>query len=290
MLNTLEVSLDQAEEGILVNFPTPTNLKVKDRYIVYFDAPISLPTNTGTSISFQPLNGEYTIIGTTPFTPKIFVQIKSLYRIQTKTLVRLIIKDTSNAIIYTDYILLICSPESTTSLSGKLLIPNAGGIGPNGGSLIQITGSNQSTSTILVGDRVTGPGIPSGSKIYVKSIINSLTFELTQVITTNTELSGTFVLVRSLECVDPSKISNTSSSVIYTILDNINNWTYKIRDQIIAKFIVDDPDNNSDIVLLLPIKNTALLAKDDFPHPIPETSIIKVGGRVINDTIPISDI
>jgi len=290
MLNTLEVSLDQAEAGILVNFPTPANLKIKDRYIVYFDTPISLPTNAGTSVVFQPSNGEYTIIGTAPFIPKVFIQVKSLYRIQTKTLVRLIIKDTSNAIIYTDYILLLCSPESTTSLSGKILIPNAGGIGPNGGSLIQITGSNQSTSTILVGDRVTGPGIPSGSKIYVKSIINSLTFELNQVITTNTELSGTFVLVRSLECVDPSKISNTVSSVIYTILDNINNWTYKIRDQIIAKFIVDDPDNNSDIVLLLPIKNTALLAKDDSPHPIPETSIIKVGGRVINDTIPISDI
>jgi hypothetical protein len=290
MLNTLQFSLEQAEDGVLVSFPVPVKLPPKDRYILYFDSPVSLPSNSNNTITFEPMNGSYTIIGTSSFVPKVFIKIKSLYRIQSKTLIRLIIKDITNTIIYTDYILVICSPESSTTLSGKLLIPNAGGIGPNGGSLIQITGSNQSTSTILVGDKVVGPGVPDSPPVYVKSIVSSLMFELSRAMGNNLELSGSYTITRVLECVDPAAISNTVSSTLYTILDYINNWTYKVRDQIIAQFAVDDIDNNQELMVFLPIKNTALLAKDDAPYPIPETSIIKVGGRVINDTIPISDI
>lgn len=291
MINTKEFSLDEIEKGVMISFPTPANLKVKDQYILYFDAPIILPDNAGTTIQFQPSSGSYSIIGSS-FVPKILVTIKSLYRLQIKTLVRLIIKDTNNNIIYTDYMMLVCSPESVTSVNGKLLAAMIGNnhLGPNGGSIIQITESNELTSTIVVGDRVEGPGVLASDNAYVQEILNPTSFELNKAIVPRFDRVGTFTFTKTIGCVDPSTISNTLSSILYTVLDVTNNWTYKVRNQIIAKFICDDPENNQDLTIFLPIKNTALLATEDIAPPIPAVSRIKVGGRVVNDTIPISDI
>jgi hypothetical protein len=283
MINTQSFSLDEAEKGVLISFPQPTNLKVASQYILYFDAPVILPENAGTVVKFQPTNGSYAVIGSSAFVPKVLVNIKSLYRLQTKTLLRLIIKDTTNSIIYTDYLMLICSPESTTSVSAKLLVPTTGNTGPNGGSIIQLTQSNQSTSTITIGDRVQGPGIPVSETVYVKSIISSVSFELTKIVPITAEQSGTYTITKQIGCVDPS-------ATLYTILDVTNNWTYKVRNQVIAKFVSDDPLSNQDLTIFLPIKNTALLAQEDSPAPIPSVSHIKAGGRVMDDTVPISDI
>lgn len=290
MINTQSFSLDEAEKGVLISFPPPTNLKAKDQYILYFDAPVILPENAGTVIQFQPSNGSYSVVGSTSFIPKVLVNIKSLYRLQTKTLIRLVIKDLFNNIIYTDYIMLICSPESTSTINGRLLIANTGNVGPNGGSIVQITGSNQSTSAISIGDRIQGPGIPSNDKVYIKSIISSMSFELNKIIVLSAEMSGVYTLIKSIGCVDPTTLSNNISNTLYTVLDVTNNWTYKVRNQIIAQFINNDLINNQDLTIFLPIKNTALLAKEDNPPPIPSISHIKAGGRVSGDTIPISDI
>lgn len=290
MINTQSFSLDEAEKGVLISFPQPTNLKVANQYILYFDAPVILPENAGTVVKFQPTNGSYAVIGSSAFVPKVLVNIKSLYRLQTKTLLRLIIKDTTNSIIYTDYLMLICSPESTTSVSAKLLVPTTGSTGPNGGSIIQLTQSNQSTSIIAIGDRVQGPGIPVSETVYVKSIISSVSFELTKIVPIAAEQSGTYTITKQIGCVDPSAILNNISSTLYTILDVTNNWTYKVRNQVVAKFVSDDPINNQDLTIFLPIKNTALLAQEDSPAPIPSVSRIKAGGRVMGDTVPISDI
>lgn len=290
MINTLSLSLDDAEKGILVSFPTPTNLKVKNQYILYFDSPVILPDNAGTVVEFEPSGGSYSMVGSSSLTPKVLVKIKSLYRLQTKTLIRLVIKDTNNNVIYTDYIMLVCSPESTTTITAKLLVAAAGNTGPNGGSIVQITQSNQSTSTITIGDRVQGPGIPSAETVYVKSIVNNLSFELTKIISIASDRSGNFTLTRKISCVNPSSIVNNITNTLYTILDITNNWTYKIRNQIIAQFICEDPLNNQDLIIFLPVKNVALLAQEDSAPPIPSISYLKAGGRVINDSIPISDI
>lgn len=290
MINTLSLSLDDAEKGILVSFPTPTNLKVKNQYILYFDSPVILPDNAGTVVEFEPGGGSYSMVGSSSLTPKVLVKIKSLYRLQTKTLIRLVIKDTNNNVIYTDYIMLVCSPESTTTITAKLLVAAAGNTGPNGGSIVQITQSNQSTSTITIGDRVQGPGIPSAETVYVKSIVNNLSFELTKIISIVSDQSGNFTLTRKIGCVNPSSIVNNITNTLYTILDITNNWTYKIRNQIIAQFICEDALNNQDLIIFLPVKNVALLAQEDSAPPIPSISYLKAGGRVINDSIPISDI
>lgn len=291
MINTKNFSVDEAESGVLISFPTPTGLKPRDNYILYFDAPVILPDNSGTTVTFQPSDGSYAILGAQTFTPKVFIQIKSLYEIQTQTLLRLTIKDTSNTLLYSDYMMVICSPESSYTLTGKILnTTNNINIGPNGGGIFQITGSNQSTSTILVGDTIKGPGIPIAENVTVKSIISGLVFELSKLIPSASDISGTYTLSRIYGCTDPAKIPKTSTITTYTILDYINNWTYKIRNQIIAKFVIDDINNNQDLVIFLPVKNTALLAKNDSPTPIPAVSVVKVGGRVIQDTVPVSDI
>lgn len=291
MINTQYFSVDEAESGILVSFPVPIRLKPRDRYILYFDAPVILPENSGTNVTFQPSNGSYSVLGSSSFTPKVFVQIKSVYQVQTKILLRLLIKDTSNTILYSDYIMVICSPESSFSITGKILNNvNNVNIGPNGGSLFQITGSNQSTSTILIGDTIKGPNIATTDTVTVKSIINNLIFELSKIVPTAVDLSGTYTMVRSYGCTDPAKLPKTSSVTTYTVLDYLNNWTYKVRDQIIAQFILDNPLINQDTMVFLPVKNTALLAKNGNPAPIPSVSIVKVGGRVSNDTVAVTDI
>lgn len=290
MINTQSYSLDDAEKGLLISFPSPTHLKVKNQYILYFDSPVTLPENAGTVVEFEPNNGSYTIVASSSFVPKVLVKIKSLYRLQTKTLIRLIIKDTSNNIIYTDYIMLVCSPESVYNIVGKILVLSAVQVGINGGSIFQITRSNQSTSSLRVGDKIEGPFIPSSDNVYVKSIITNNSFELSQAINVPAEQEREYKLTRRIGCVDPSTISDNVSHTAYTILDITNNWTYRVRNQIIAKFICDDPLNNQDLTILLPIKNTTLLAQEDNPSPIPFISQIKAGGRVINDTVPISEV
>ena len=274
-------------------FPSPTNIKSQTEYVLYFDTPISLPKNPPTSISFEPASGSYSIQGSTGFVPKIFIKIKALHKIQTKTLLRLVIKDTKNNILYSDYLLIICSPETKVDVAGSLIPPgNSDAIGPNGGSVIRITDSTGSSSSIVVGSSVTGPGIPNTETFFVKSLISNTLIELNKLINfpTNQAYSGTFSFVSSVGCVDPTNLIYNNASSTYMALDYNNNWTYKVRNQVIVKFIPENPQTNKDTVILLPVKNTALLGLADSPQPIPASCLIKGGGRLISDTIPISDV
>lgn len=366
MINTVNYSLEDAENGIIVNFPVPSNLIKQDQYILYFDAPVSLPNNAGNTVVFEPSDGSYAVFGSNTFTPVTFVKIKSSRKTQTKTLIRLTIKDTNNTILYTDYLLVVCYPESTVSINGKLLSYNASNLGPNGGSLIQITGNNESTSSVSVGSTVSGPGLDQSSNrvskkvleatsstniklndiadlfvgmlaykqdgtslgsissinsetsvivlsktvtlnantnivfvingsndsgiITVKSIVSPTVFELNQQIGNGIEYSGTYVITTFFGCFTQTD-TTTVQSPLYTVLDKNNNWTYKIKNQIIAQFIPDQENIIfSNLVLFLPLKNTTLLAKDSQPAPIPEISIIKLGGRAFNDSICVSNI
>jgi hypothetical protein len=365
MINTVNYSLEEAEKGIVISFPTPSNLKQQNQYILYFDTPVSLPQSPANVINFEPSNGSYSIFGSNLFNPTVFIKIKSLRKTQTKTLLRLIIKDTSNTIIYTDYILIVCYPESVVSVTGKLLSSSSSNLGPNGGSLIQITGNNESTSSIVIGSTIQGPGLDqslnrvsktvstavssstsitlanvstlavgmsaykqdgtslgsivsideatstvvlsksvtlnaniiivfansgSGSAIItVKSIVSDTVFELNQQIGNSIEYTGIYSLTTIFGCFTSTE-STTIESPLYTILDENNNWTYKVKDQIIAQFIPETSVLTSNLIIFLPIKNTTLLAKDSLPAPIPEVSIIKLGGRVLNDSICISNI
>jgi hypothetical protein len=161
MITTQNYSLEEGQKGVIVYFPIPSSIKKQIEYILYFDTPINLPKNPPTTITFEPPSGSYSIQGSASLVPKIFMKVKALQKIQTKTLLRLTIKDTKNNILHIDYILIICSPQSEVNVSGTLLVYSQGvsPLGPNGGALIQIDDATGSSSSITVGSYVTGPGL-----------------------------------------------------------------------------------------------------------------------------------
>lgn len=303
MITTVNLSLSQAENGVLLRFPAPANLRSGSQYILYFDAPVSLPETPANTISFQPNNGSYYISGSNNSQLTVVVSIKSLHKAQTKTLIRLVIKDINNNTIDTNYMLVVCSPSSESSFSGKILAAYTGNFGPNGGRLLQIIGGNQATSTVSIGDIVQGPGIPDTLTVTIRSILSSSTLELnTKPIPTalssnstpfeigGQEFSGTYTIIREIGCIDPTSSNSFQLQSEYTVLDQYNNWSYKVRDQILAQFILDDKENNSDCIVLLPIKNTSLLADKNEPNPIPAVSVVKIAGRAGVGTIPVTDL
>lgn len=294
MIRTITYSLEEGEKGFVLPFTLPSGgIAPKDQYVLTFDAPVSLPTDPPTTVSFEPSNGSYVIFGRQNLAPKTFVKIKSLHRAETKTLIRLTIKDVLNTILYRDYTMIICVPQSVTELSATLL-PNTStnNLGPKGGSIVRlntITNGNLSgnTAQLDIGMIVKGPGIPTNDIYYITTIINATDVELNKSITipTNISSTGTFEFIRQTGCVDPNTLLKRSVISTYTVLDQSNNWTYIANNKLITRFVPFDIDQKSDIVILLPIKNSSLLLASDDPMPIPDVSIIKLGGRVMRDSI-----
>lgn len=296
MINTVNYSLEEGEAGILLRFTVnKTQLKKRDLYIIEFDSPVSLPYDPPVTLAFTPDPPSYSIINYDNINPQIFVKIKSLHRAETKTLLRLTIKDIYNTILYTDYILVVCSPQSTIKFEGSLLpvsINNNANnnLGDNGGSLIKLDQSN--AIGLDIGMSVTGPGLAANTIYTIVAIVNNDTVELNRAVPTfdNRAISGTFVFTRVTGCVDPSSLALRSTQPVYTILDFSNNWTYKVGNRIIAQFIVENKNNYLDTIVLLPIKNAALLNTSDNSATIPSISVIKGGGRVMGDSACLSSL
>lgn len=295
MIPIINYSLEEGDKGFLLSLNIDTTqLKRRDEYLVIFDSPVSLPKNPPTSVVFQPSSGSYTVFGSNTFVPKIFMQIKSSHRSETKTLIRLTIKDIYNTILYVDYVMIVCSPQSTFKIDGALLTNDIGSnIGPNGGSQIRL--AKPESPRLVRGMTVTGPGLSNDTIYTVRSINGPDLVELDSVINTGINYSGTYTFTLSTSCVDPLSLdSSITVQPLYTILDFNNNWTYKAGDRLVAQFIpgtgLGDKINNLDTIVLLPIKNTALLNTDDTPASLPSISVIKAAGRVNNDTDCISEL
>lgn len=286
MINTINHSLEEGEAGLLLRFTVnQEQLKKRDQYIVQFDSPVSLPYDPPVTLSFTPDPPSYSVINSGGIVPQIFVKIKSLHRAETKTLLRLTIKDVYNTILYIDYLLIICSPQSTVKFDGALQPANSStNVGDNGGSLIRLSQPN--TIRLDIGMSVAGPGLSSNETYAIRTIVSNDTIELNKLVPTfdNRTISGTFTFTRTTGCVDPSSLALRSTQPVYTILDFSNNWTYQIGNRIIAQFIVEDKNNNLDTIVLLPIKNAALLNNSDSSAAIPSISIVKGGGRVMSDS------
>jgi hypothetical protein len=286
MINTINNSLEEGEAGLLLRFNVdPKQLKKRDQYIVQFDSPVSLPYDPPVTLSFTPDPPSYSIINSKEIIPQIFVKIKSLHRAETKTLLRMTVKDVYNTILYVDYLLIVCSPQSTLKFDASLLPSNtAANVGDNGGSKIRLTQPN--TIRLDVGMSVSGPGLAETTSYSIRAIETSDTIELDKLVPTfdNRTISGTFLFTRITGCVDPGLLSLRSSQPVYTILDFSNNWTYEVGNRIIAQFIVENKEHNLDTLVLLPIKNASLLNNPDNSSAIPSVSIIKGGGRVMGDT------
>ena len=290
MIPILNYSLEDGDKGFLLSFNLDTSqLKRRDQYVVAFDAPVSLPKNPPTSILFEPATASYIVYGSNTFVPKIFVKIKSSHRSETKTLIRLMIKDIYNTILYLDYVLIVCSPQSTYKIDGNLLPNNnvSSNLGPNGGSQIRL--SRPETARLVEGMTVTGRGLDTNKIFTIRSLVGSDLVELDKVIDNAIGFTDTYTFTLSTECGDPLSLDrNLTVQPLYTVLDFSNNWTYKAGDRLIAQFIVENKNDNLDTLVLLPIKNTSLLNTNDAPAPLPSISVIKAAGRVNNDTDCIS--
>lgn len=296
MINILNLSLSEAENGFFIRFNKPNNLVPDTVYSVYFDNVVSLPSDPPSIVTFVPENGSYTVLGSSIDSPQIWTKIQTTHTVQTKTLIRLTIKNTNNTIIYTDYILVVASPSDIIAFEGTILAAITNNYGPNGGRILEISNTNQATSSVALGDIVKGPGIPDNVVVTIQSVLTTSRLELLEAPSeTGASIgietySGTYSIIREVGCVNPLDQEYFQLGSQYTVLDYTNNWTFNIKNKILAKLIIDDPIAQQDTIMLLPIKNVTLIANPDVAPVIPALSVIKIGGRVANNTIPITEL
>lgn len=298
MITEFNTNITNLENGIVLAFPVPTSLSLRQEYICYFDATNIIPDSIIADITFTP--SSYNISGSNQSLPTVIVKAKLSHKIRTKILVRLIIKNTANIVVHTDYILINCAPNNATfSIKGKILVETPANYGPNGGRLFAMSEANQlAPSLVTEGDVLTSTLIPDTMKVTIGKNIDPFTFELNvtsgngEVIESsinNPKLSGyeyvgNFTITKA-DCVG----INLHEYPKYTILDQSNNWTYKLNNKILAQFIPNNIENSYDSVILLPLKDFSTL-NDNQPQNIPEVSFITVAGKVGQLLTPVTDI
>jgi hypothetical protein len=297
MINEFNTNISNLENGIVLTFPSPSSLSLHQEYICYFDTTNIIPDNVLTDVVFTP--SSYTISGSNKSPITVVVTGKLSHKIYTKILIRLQIKNIANVIIYTDYILVNCSPTNTSfSINGKILAETPANYGPNGGRLFVMSEANQlAPSLVTEGDVLTNPLIPETLRVKIGKNIDPFTFELNVAPTAgliessinnpklnNDEYSGSFTITKS-ECVG----INLHKYSKYTILDQSNNWTYSINNKILAQFIPDNIEDGYDSVIMLPLKDFSLL-NDNQPQSIPSISSVIIGGTVGHMFTPVTNI
>jgi hypothetical protein len=297
MINVLNTTLANAEAGFLIRFSVPENLQPDTVYNIYFDTVVSLPINPPISVFFIPNNGSYTILGSSVGSPQVWVSIRSTHTAQTKTLIRLTIKNTNNTIVHTNYLLVVASPSETITFEGKILsTSSSSNFGPNNGRILEIVNASQSTAAVAVGDIINGPGIPDNIIVTIRSVISPSRIELLETpiednaVIDGNEHSGTFTILRQIGCVNPLDQEYFQLGSQYNVLDITNNWTFYVKNKIFAKLVIDDPIAQQDTIMLLPIKNASLISDQNTPPNIPALSVMKIGGRVSNNTVPVTDL
>ena len=297
MINEFNTNISNLENGIILTFPSPSSLSLHQEYICYFDTTNIIPDNVLTDVVFTP--SSYTISGSNKSPITVVVTGKLSHKIYTKILIRLQIKNIANVIIYTDYVLVNCSPTNTSfSINGKILAETPANYGPNGGRLFVMSEANQlAPSLVTEGDVLTNPLIPETLRVKIGKNIDPFTFELNVAPIAGliessinnpklnkSEYSGSFTITKS-ECVG----INLHEYPKYTILDQSNNWTYSINNKILAQFIPDDAEESYDSVIMLPLKDFSLL-DDTQPQSIPFISSVIIGGTVGHTFTPVTNI
>lgn len=296
MLQTASYSTEEIEKGIVLVFNAPgQSIPLSEQYFYYFDVASVLPKTPAPTITFDPSSASYAMIGDRNFRPKIAVKVKSVHTSELQILFRLVIKDKYASVLFTDYILVTAIPQSVFSFNCTLLPPNTpSNIGPDGGSILVInTNSSTTLSSISVGMKVSGPGIPTDINAYVKSFIfgTDNRLELTELIqlTNNQPRTGIFNFSLQTKCIDPSLLVARQTLNTYIVLNKDNNWTYIYNDKNIIQFSREDKDDDS-IVVFLPSKNLDLLPNNEEPSDIPQGVIVNIGGRVIGDSVCVASL
>lgn len=325
-IKRINKSLEEGDRGFLLSFPKPPEGSVakRDLYSFNFDIPNKgrLPQEPEARVIFTPhnrkiVNGiEQDDLEKASFfgsslenNINLGISIKSIHKAETKTLVRLQIRDIYNTLLYTDYILVICSPVETIRLSAQLLprfTSNIDSIGPNGGRVLRIN-TTEGDAIDLIGQlftrmRVVGPGIPSDQIITISSFIddNRTDIELLPFFETDIDnenlrpFRGIYSFTNVFSCSSEEDLKEIAFNDRFIILEKENNWSYYFRQNLIAQFVpysglFADP-NWENISVLLDIKNFEALIKENSSSRIPLSVFIDAAGRVINDSVCLNSI
>jgi hypothetical protein len=314
-IKRFNISLEQGDKGFLLSFPSPPSGSVKPRdiYNFHFDSPITgrLPQNPRTDIVFTPSKTnkpeEASILSSSINSNiSIGLAIKAKHKAETSTLIRLQIKDIYNNVLYTDYILVVCSPIKTVNINASLVrIDTISSLGPNGGRLLRVDTVDASASlvsSLFTRMVVTGPGIPTDATIFIGSFINSNRTEIellpyfdassTGNVSNDFSHRGSYSFTNVFSCPSQEDLEQITFTRPYIILHKSNNWSYFFRRKLVIQFIpnktlVNDWEN---IAILVNIKNFEALIPQDQPSNIPMVSFIEAGGRVTNDSLCINSI
>jgi len=272
MINTVNVSLEQCGCGTTISFSNPQNIiPKKDEYFLEFVVDSSLPTNSNT-VTLTPSN--YVIAGDNNFVPRVIAEVRSTHRGENQSLIRLVIKDRYDQILYTDYIKLICSPVSTVMLNGTINAGNNTSLGPNGFTTMSV----DSTQELDIGMQITGPGIDDTTgPVSIYGILSESLIELSAVISGAQASSFSYTFTRTDSCVATDRQPQSQQLV----LNKENNWKYVSNDRFVIQFVREDP-NDDDIIIYIPTVNRSVLANIELDS-IPSIGYIYTVGRVNND-------
>jgi hypothetical protein len=305
-IKKINVSLEEGDKGFLLTFPPPpeTSVPILDRYIVSFDVAARLPLHPPAEIIFTPDSNnnpaqESYLKSSVKDSIQIGISIKSIHKAETQSLIRLNIKDIYNNILYTDYILVICSPNKVVKLNGSIL-SSLEKRGPNNGRILRIRAdeSVDAVSLLLTRMSVTGPGIPADKQISIYGFIDSNRAEMELfpfdfVLSSNLSYdsaAGQYTFTQIVSCPTPADLAEIEFNNRFLVLDKDNNWTFSFRDRVIAQFIKYSGINDDNISILLNIKNFDALVGENSPVPIPGLVDIYGANRVVNDSICLSTI
>lgn len=291
MIQTISFPTETIEKGVILTFNAPGNSIVPaSEYFYYFDVANIIPKSPAPDISFDPPTASYSMIGDKNFRPKIAISVKTTHSSECQILCRVTIKNRYNHVLYTDYILVVTAPESSISFNATLLASNVpSNVGPGGGSILVINNQGTSLSNITTGMQVTGPGIPPTTIATIKSFIDSTKVELSSLIQTTANFVGIFTFTRQTKCVDPQILADREIISSHIILDKSNNWKYSHNNKTIVEFVRENLNDDS-IVIFLPNKNIGLFPTNEEFSDLPQAPIVRVGGRVIGDSIPITEL
>lgn len=296
MLQNVSYSIEEIDKGVVLVFDAPGNsIPLSEQYFYYFDIVSVLPATPAPTITFDPPTASYSMLANRNFSPKIAIKVKSVHTSELKILCRLTIKDKYATTLYISYLSITAIPKSIFSFNCTLLNTNVpGNVGPDGGSVLVLNeSSSASLSQISQGMEVTGPGIPTNKKVYVKNVLfdSANRIELTELIplTNDQPRTGIFTFILQTKCVNPETINARETIPTYTILSKDNNWEYIYNDKTIIKFYREDTNDDS-IVVFLPSKNPDLLPNNEEPSQIPQGVLVNIGGRVIGDSVCVTSL
>ena len=247
-IRTINYSIEDGERGILLTFPAPPNLPKKDFYIVDFAILTTLPTLSPPIIKFLPDNPSYTIFNNNNFQPILNLTIRASHNFETQSVIQVKIKDFTNTVIYTDYVLVICSPSSVINFEGTLLSGNTIDGLVNGNSVLRLS-DKANLNSLFVGMKVSGPGIPDNANVIIKNFVgsDSADIELSSNLNVDSPFTGAYVFTSSSFCPSPAQLEKRQYDNDYIVLDSTNNWTLSSNNRTIAKFPKYIPDPEREI-------------------------------------------